>query len=379
MSDNRDRFLPTLETLDDRVQPAVLNYGGPLLTHVEAQAVYLGSEWAAPVAGQPRPATVDASLADLVGGAYMDALTRAGYGVGRGTASAGVIDPTAYAPDTMLSDAAIQARLQADISTGRVLPPDANRLYVVYVQPNVAVNLGQGQGTTQTGVLGDHGAFAGRDAAGHPVSVRYAVVAYPGGTVGNTSAGLAPLDQLTAVASHEVAESVTDPDVDYGQLGWYDPAQGEIGDITADNPASLVRLDGYLVQEVANQQDGLLAITTGSTPTKPTQPVPVPTPRPTTTATTVTITPGPVSYGWWFTPPTENVTITVTGSAAAGGTIALVADGTVIGATQVRPVNGVTRVTFTLQYPAQGTYALVGEYIGVGQSAQLTTPVFVFV
>jgi hypothetical protein len=41
---------------------------------------------------------------------------------------------------------------------------------------------------------------------------------------------LAPLDALTSVCSHELAEAITDPVP--GQ-GWYDDAKGEIGDICA--------------------------------------------------------------------------------------------------------------------------------------------------
>jgi hypothetical protein len=51
---------------------------------------------------------------------------------------------------------------------------------------------------------------------------------YPGcaGCVG----GLAVLDALTSTSSHELCEAVTDPVP--GQ-GWYDDANGEIGDICA--------------------------------------------------------------------------------------------------------------------------------------------------
>ena len=138
----------------------------------------------------------------------MDALTRAGYGVSRGSASAGVLDNRQLAANTVITDASIQERLQADISNGLLSSPDANRLYIVYVEPNVAVDLGAGQGTTQQGILGYHGAFAGHDAAGHPATLRYAVIAYPGGSVGNSNLGTSALDQLTAVTAHELATSM---------------------------------------------------------------------------------------------------------------------------------------------------------------------------
>src|SRR5947209_2523441 len=148
----------------------------------------------------------------------MDALTSAGYGDGRGSASNGIADPISISSGSTITDATLQARLKADITSGLLPAVDANRVYVVYVQPNVAVNLGGGQGTTQQGILGYHGAFAGPNGA----TIRYAVIAYPGGTVRNSSLGTGTQDQLTAVTSHELAEAVTDPDVNYRQLGWYD-------------------------------------------------------------------------------------------------------------------------------------------------------------
>ena len=72
------------------------------------------------------------------------------------------------------------------------------------------------------------------------------------------------LDQQTAVTSHELPEAVTDPDinsnVNNGRLGWFDPQRGEIGDVEENNPNAFVRLDGNLVQEVADQNDQLLSI-----------------------------------------------------------------------------------------------------------------------
>jgi hypothetical protein len=356
-----------VERLEDRQVPTVLYYGGNLLTHVEAQALYLGNQWSNVPANAAQTTTVDAFLKDLTGGAYMQALSNAGYGVGTGTASAGAVDNTALAVNSIISDSYIQTRVQADISSGLVQAPDANRLYVVYVEPNVAVNLGFGQGTTQQGILGYHGAFGGRDASGHAMTIRYAVVAYPGGTVGNSTLPEAStaVDQLTDVASHEVAEAATDPDVNYAQLGWYDPRRGEIGDITENNPAAYVRLDGYLVQEVANQNDQLLAINT-SPPAPPPSPPPAP---PGMVSTTTTLTAGPVHYHWWG-PATETLTVTITpgsGTVAPGGTVELIYDGQVLGTAQIHLVNGVATATFNVAYYANGSYSFTAQYMGTSQ------------
>src|SRR5579871_5287662 len=112
-----------VEALEDRRTPTVLYYGGNLLPHVEAQAVFLGNEWSSVPADAAQTSTLNAFLKDLTGGAYVDALTRAGYNVGRGTASAGAIDARALTPGSTITDATIQADLSADITSGRVQAP----------------------------------------------------------------------------------------------------------------------------------------------------------------------------------------------------------------------------------------------------------------
>jgi hypothetical protein len=361
---------PAVEALEARDVPTVNFYGGNLLPHVEAQALYYGSAWATVPAYANQAAALNVYLATVTGGAYMDALTRAGYGVGRGTATPGAIDTGAAAANTLISDASIQARIQADVRSGLLRAPDANRLYVVYVEPNVAVNLGGGEGTTQQGILGYHGAFGGVDAAGHAATIRYAVVAYPGGTVHNSGLGTSAFDQLTEVSSHELAEAVTDPDVDYARLGWYDPRWGEIGDITEDNPNALVRLNGYLVQEVADRNDQLLALAASAPPSTPAPPAPAPG----TGATTTTLTAGPVRWHYhhhfWSATATATLTVTVaprSGQAAPDGTVDLLYNGTVLGTARVQVVNGVATATFDVVFSGSGNYTFTARYRGAGQ------------
>jgi Bacterial Ig-like domain (group 3) len=376
VSRNSVAIRPCIESLEDRSVPAVLNYGGNVLPHVEAQALFLGNEWSTVPAYIAQAGTINQFLPNITGGAYMDALTLAGYGVGRGTASPGPVDNSTITIISTITDASIQRSLQADIRSGALKPPDANRLYIVYVEPNVAVNLGSGQGTTQQGILGYHGAFAGQDAAGSPATIRYAVIAYPGGSVGNSGLGIAAIDQLTSVTSHELAEAVTDPDVNFGQLGWYDPRRGEIGDITESNPKSLVRLNNYLVQEVADRNDQLLSITV-SPPTMPpptTPPTSPPTSPPVTppttgVKTTTTITAGPVAYHW-YSPPTVALTVTISsgsGAVAPDGTVELKVNGSVLATARVHIVNGVATATFIVEFLGPGTFAFTANYRGSSQ------------
>jgi hypothetical protein len=343
---------PTLETLESRENPTVLYYGGNLLTAVDAQAVFYGSGWSNNTSDST---TASAFVKDLTQSAYMDALKSAGYGVGRGTTETAAFDTRSLGNGSTITDASIQAALKADITAGTVAALNNNSLYIVYVQPNVAVNLGNGQGTTQQGILGYHGAFTGPNGQ----AVRYAVVAYPGGTVGNSSLGTSAIDQLTAVTSHETAEAVTDPDVNYSTLGWYDPQRGEIGDIEENNPNAYVRMDGYLVQEVANQQDQLLSLNL-SPPVSP--------PAGSTAATTTTLSAGTVHYHGWYA--TVQLTVTVkpnSGTVAPGGTVELIYNGQVLGSATLHLVNGVETATFNVIFYANGDYPFTVQYEGTSQ------------
>jgi hypothetical protein len=345
-----------VEALEDRQVPTVSFFGGNVLPQVQAQALFLGNEFSsAPASAEP--AKLDAFLKDITGGPYMQALARAGYNVGPGSAVAGAVDNTALTAGSTISDAFIRARLQADVTGGLLQAPNANTLYVVYVAPDVAVNLGLGQGTTQQGILGYHTAFVGANGA----PVRYAVVVSPGGAAGNSALPEAAtaIDQLTAVTSHELAEAVTDPDVNSnvnnGRLGWFDPRRGEIGDVTENNPNAFVRLDGHLVQEVADRNDQLLSIFTAP---------------PSNLIGTTTTLQARVNPRSPFSPPTVTFTAVinpVSGAVAPGGTVNLIVNGRALGSATVHVVNGVAEATFTVAFFGRGSFTFSAQYLGSSQ------------
>jgi hypothetical protein len=353
-----NRARPRVEALEGRQVPTVSFFGGNVLPHVQAQALFLGGDFASTPANAETP-TLNAFLRDITGGPYMQALARAGYNVGPGSAVAGAIDRTSLAAGSIISDAFIRARLQADVTSGLLQAPNANTLYVVYVQPSVAVNLGSGQGTTQQGILGYHTAFVGANGA----PIRYAVVVSPGGAAHNSvlPEAATAIDQLTAVTSHELAEAVTDPDVNSnvnnGRLGWFDPQRGEIGDVEENNPNAFVRLDGFLVQEVADRNDNLLSIVTAPPP-------------PSNLIGTTTILRGQINPQLPNSPPTVTFTVVITpasGTVAPGGTVDLLVNGRLLGAATVRVVNGVAEATFTVAFFARGSFTFDAQYLGTSQ------------
>jgi hypothetical protein len=167
------------------------------------------------------------------------------------------------------------------------------------------------------------------------------------------------MDQLTAVTSHELAEAVTDPDVDSisnnGQLGWFDPQRGEIGDITENNPNAYVRLNGNLVQEVADQNDQLLSITP---------------PPPSNLIGTTTTLQGRVNPHNRFSPPTVTFTVVInpaSGTTLPDGTVDLIVNGRVLGAATVQMVNGVAEATFTVAFFGRGSFNFSAQYEGSSQ------------
>lgn len=130
----------------------------------------------------------------------------------------GTITMTSPALRTSVTDSAVQTMLRQQIAAKKIPKTTANTLYFVFIQPGVRVVMG-GSASCQA-FCGYHSAIG--------TNVFYAVMPYPDCS-GCTGTG-ALFDALTSTSSHELCEAITDPIP--GQ-GWYDDAQGEIGDICA--------------------------------------------------------------------------------------------------------------------------------------------------
>ena len=200
--------------------PPKLTYrNGPLLTSVEVFTIFWGAAWQqSPLSGLC--AQIDQFFDFILTSQLMDQLGE--YSVAGKTISygshIGSIVLAAPAPPTSVQDAAIQQLIQQQIESGAFPVPTPNTLYFVYLPEGVSVT-DQGSASC-TAFCGYHDSFGN--------NIFYAVMPYPGcsGCLG----GLAPLDALTSTSSHELCEAITDPVP--GQ-GWYDDANGEIGDICA--------------------------------------------------------------------------------------------------------------------------------------------------
>jgi len=262
-----------IESLERRDTPSTITYqGGAVLNHVEVQALYLGSDWVNNPTLLNQVFQFNGFLNTTVNSSYMDMLTNADYGVGRGTTGPAVLDPISINKNQFLTDAQIQADIksQINVSGGLQMPinnntgvADPNRLYVVFVEPGVAVQMGDGENSLNN-FSGYHSAFG----YNYPVNANglqyigtadahYAVITYAGS---NTPLGtnatisfLDTFDSMTNVTSHELAEAVTDPNIGYKTDGWIgNPSNGEteVGDLANQ---STVYLNGYAVQRIADQ------------------------------------------------------------------------------------------------------------------------------
>jgi hypothetical protein len=198
---------------------AQLTYrGGPLLATVEVFTIFWGSAW------QGAQARLVQQLNDffryVVSSPLLDQLAEystAAVSIGQGSL-AGTLTVAGSEPGRTISDAAIQNAILDWIAQGTIRKTTSNSLYFVYLPPGVTADLGGQQSCS---------AFCGYHESFGP-QVFYAVMPFPdcSGCLG----GSATLDALTSTSSHELCEAITDPVP--GQ-GWYDDANGEIGDICA--------------------------------------------------------------------------------------------------------------------------------------------------
>ncbi len=232
--------------------------GGPLINNVAVEPVFLGQAWASDPQLVQTANRLNQFFGFLTNSSYMDLLHEYGTPqagpIGHGSLAASLTIAQNFWRRGAIDDRQIQAVLNQEIAGGGIAPPDSNRLLFVFTPPNVVVTHGGAASDgVPSGFAGYHSSFV--DSSG--ALVRYAVIPDP---IGNDQAALAPFDQQTAAASHEMAEAVTDPD----GTSWWDATSDatagyEIGDF-ADLSSDTVNLGGYAVEALwSNAQGGLVA------------------------------------------------------------------------------------------------------------------------
>jgi hypothetical protein len=169
------------------------------------------------------------------------------------------------------TDAQIQALIQQGVAAGTMPPPNANRIYTVFIPQTSSVS-DQGLGSSCQSFGGYHSNTSVSAQGGTSSNVPYAVVAEC------APQGFPSLfDETTFYASHEITEASTDPYPMSGQLGFvlnenneddfawnFAPGGGdEVGDLCVDligqgqgNPHDRYTATGahgsYMVQRIWN-------------------------------------------------------------------------------------------------------------------------------
>lgn len=229
-------LFPHVSSVPAAPPPSLTYRGGPLLAPVQVFTIYIGSAWAtAPLttlAGQ-----LDAFFTFVLSSQLMDQLAEydtSNYTIGHGTFLGSTV-LSSVDPPASVTDAWVQTTLQNAIDGGKPVPPiGQNLLYFVYLPPGVT--LVQGNARSCQAFCGYHDSIGD----GSSGTIYYAAMPYPNcaGCLG----GLSALDALTSTSSHELCEAITDA---VPGSGWYDDANGEIGDICAWQSR---KLGAYTVQ-----------------------------------------------------------------------------------------------------------------------------------
>ena len=224
-------------------------YGGPVLSNARVVAVLWGD--------------VDPAVRDRIGGFYQ-AITAGPYfgwlseydtpgqKIGKGLL-AGVVAIAPRAARKTWTDAQIEKELAAQLKAGKLPAADLDTVYMIHFPPGVRVIMGGGGSCESGGFCGYHSAFKRGG-----TRIAYAVLPDMGPGSGcdtGCGAGASTFDLVTSVASHELVEAVTDPEVGLAHglaapLAWYDAKGGEIGDICNGKSGKLkTRGAAYTVQK----------------------------------------------------------------------------------------------------------------------------------
>jgi hypothetical protein len=211
------------------------NFGGPLLTHVDVHPVF----WSSATKLQ---ANINSFYAAVVTSPLYSMLSQ--YGIGFGTAHAGIVDTDR---STRVSDASIHTELNRLFTAGLLPTPNANTYYPVHFPSGTTITAPDGSKSCVV-FCAYHGTYVRNG-----VDVNYGVVPDigSGGCAGGCG-GSTVTNNTDSVASHELVEATTDPAVGLATvfgppLGWYDEADNqEIGDLCNAQQGSSA---GFTVQE----------------------------------------------------------------------------------------------------------------------------------
>jgi hypothetical protein len=225
-------------------------YGGKVLSNVKVVQVLYGSgTYISGISGSGS-GTMAGFYQAVTNSTYIDMLTQyntPSQKIGRGSYSKSVqITPSASRNKATISDASIEAEIAAQIKSGVLPAPDANTVYMINFPKGKKISMGGSGSCASGGFCAYHSTFKNGT-----TEIYYGVLPDMGSGSGcDVGCGSNnAFARQTSVASHELIESITDPEVGLATslgppLAWYDNTNGEIGDICNSDGS----ITGYTVQ-----------------------------------------------------------------------------------------------------------------------------------
>ncbi len=250
------KYCPSCESIDAQNSPApfLIYRGGPIVSSPKIINVLWGPNVNPEVINQ-----MPQFLKDLVTSEWILGLTEYNT-AGRPAPTTnqlidfgkfmGQFEITPFNTNTSITDNDIQNELTAQLNAGTLPHPQYDNqgflesIYIIEFPPNITISAFGEQSCVD--FCAYHGSMFYKNKP-----IMYAV--QPDLTVAgcNTGCGSGTLIQnQDSVHSHELAEAITDPEVSFNKLAWYDDNYGEIGDICNQQHGTAV-LNGntYTVQK----------------------------------------------------------------------------------------------------------------------------------
>ncbi len=260
-----------------RVAPAgaqLAYHGGKVIQNVNITKVLYGSGTYIPELTSTTGVNMVSAYTQMVTSGVFDWLTEynttsPAQTIGRGSVGPSVQITTATSRNgTTIDDSAIQAEIAAQINSGALPPPTNNQIYMVHFPSGKTIT----QGGTSSCVSGGFCAYHGTFTIGSQ-NVYYGVLPALTGGCATGCGGGTTFQNTQSVSSHELIEAVTDAEVGLATtigppLAWYDPNNGEIGDICNGQQGTFTGTDGntYTIQkEFSNQQNDCITTRTVNT------------------------------------------------------------------------------------------------------------------
>ena len=212
---------------DSDAESFLTNQGGIVLNNPQLFNIFLGN-WSS-VDDQKRIDRLNKFTVDILSHQWMTVLRQ--YGIEQPGKFVGSI--TIDNSDMELTDAEVQTTLQKAIDTAKIAEPSANNVYIIYLSDNTSVrdtklNISMCNPSNDN-AFGYHSHFKTKKSG----SFYYAVIpdlnddCIKSTCVGSSSCSLSLSqtreERQTQIASHEIAETVTNPEA----TTWYDKKTGK--------------------------------------------------------------------------------------------------------------------------------------------------------